>query len=229
MKSIGALIVSAGEPQLDRCLQAVNNQTIPFSNIVHMENIIPESVAFNKGIYESKNEWVMKVDGDMILYSNAVEIALFHMSTEENIFMYTYGLFDEFIQAPISGCGVFFREAFKMVRYPNMLTDDEYAGKKLRRMGYIRKGFAREGTTIGTHCSQPDEFQVFRRFYTYGVKHGRMNMRWRLRDLYANTKDDLYLLAIEAMEYGSKMKYYPTSHNIHFDREMFNKFKGEVK
>lgn len=228
MKSIGALIVSAGEPQLERCLQAVYNQTVPFAHVVHIDNISPEHIAFNQGIKESVDEWIMKIDGDMILYSNAVEVALFHMVEEPDIFMYSYGLFDEFLQSPICGCGVFSKVAFQLVRYPNMLNDDEYSAKKLRRDGWIRKTPIREGVTIGTHFSEPDEFQVFRRFYATGVKHGRGGTGRRLVQLYEDTGNDLYKLASGALLFGTKERYYPTSHNIHFDREMYNKFKGEV-
>lgn len=227
VQSIGALIVSAGEPQLERCLHAVNNQTIPFSHIVHINNIVPESVAFNTGIEASTDEWIMKIDGDMILYSNAVEIALFNMSSENNIYAYSYGLFDEFLQTPICGCNVLSRSAFQLVKYQNVLANDIYTGRKLRRLGFIRKALDKQGILIGTHCPNPDEFQIFRRFYSNGVKHGKRFFGRHLHRLYQETGNILYKFAFESLMFGTVERSYPTSHNLDFDRQMFEKFKEE--
>jgi len=225
---IGALIISAEEPQLERCLHSVYNQTVPFSNIVHMNNVIPESKAFNKGLAASTDDWIMKINGDMILYDNAVEIALSNMEENEDIFLYSYGLFDAFLQAPICECGVFLKSAFLRVRYPNMLTDDVYSQRKLRRQGFVRRTPYRDGIMVGTHCADPDEFQVFRRFYSNGVKHGKRFMGRLLQKLYKHTKDPLYDLAFKALMFGMTKRDYPTSHNLNFDKIMFDKFKKEV-
>ena len=62
-----ALIVSVDEPQLERCLESVRNQTVPFSRIVHINGVVPQHRAIRKGIRKTSDEWVMKIDGDMIL------------------------------------------------------------------------------------------------------------------------------------------------------------------
>lgn len=219
---IGALIVSSDEPQLERCLQAVKGQTVPFSSITHINNIIPENVAFNKGMEKAVENWVLKIDGDMILYPNALEIISPYVKDDMNIFMYSFGLFDTFLNAPIMGCGVFLRPLFQFFRYKNVLANDSRTGRKLLRLGYSRKTFRR--ILIGTHCSEPDEFQIFRRFYTTGVKYGK-KMENILSGLHKRTNSPLYILAIEAMTLGANKRYYPTSHNINFDRELFDEYK----
>ena len=81
---------------------------------------------------------------------------------------------------------------------------------------------------IGTHFSDPDEFQVFRRFYSMGVKHGRGGNGRRLAQMYEETKNKSYTLASSALLFGTRERYYPTSHSIDFDKRMFDKFKGEI-
>lgn len=229
MDEIGALIISAEEPQVEQCVAAVNNQTIPFSSIVHIENVVPESVAFNSGIRLATDKWVVKINGDMILYENAMETIVANMLPIDNVFVYNYMLFDEFIKAPIYGCSVMLRSAFQKVRYPNMITNDVYTGKKIQKSGM--KKVSPEGVIIGTHCLNPDDFQVFRRFYSFGVKHSKVRrpMKHRLQHLYNETNNLQYLLAVESLNLGSFKRTYPGSHNIEFDRKIYNEFiKGRV-
>lgn len=224
---IGAFIVSAGEPQVERCIMAVNNQTVPFSRIIHMADIVPEHKAFNNGMRLCDNEWVMKIDGDMVLYENVVETVTEYMqkNNDDNVFVYSFGLLDGFLQAPICGCAVFRRSLFVQVPYPNVLSNDSYSGKKIERMGYVRKTPYKDGLNIETHCENPDEFQVFRRCYTHGVKYGKWYMLRRLHVLYKNTGNELYLTASKALLFGTEKRIYPTSHNIEFDKKMYEEFK----
>jgi len=224
VNNIEALIISAGEPQLERCLKAARNQTAPFSNIVHVDNVVPESSAFNRGMSLGTSEWVMKIDGDMILVDNAVEKILGSMIDESNVFMFSYVLEDTFLRSLIYGCGVFRRKLFTKVPYPNMLTDDAYAAKKIQKMGYERRRPLGDRFPVATHFDDPDDFQVFRRFYSRGVKGGRDYLWVMVHKLHAKTGDPRYQLAMDAIDFGWEKKHYPSSHNIIFDRKMFEEF-----
>lgn len=227
MRTIEALIISCQEPQLERCLQSVRNQTVPFSNIVHIDNVVPESEAFNKGMKMIIGEWTMKVNGDFILYPNAVEMALGYISNDDAS-IYNFGLYDTFLKTPIACCNVQKSDLFEKVRYPNMLTNDSWSGRKLLRMGFKLRDLFLEGIVIGTHFEDPDEFQIFRRFYTRGTKSGVGIWKNQLTKLYNDTKDSKYEFAIKALKFGSEKRHYPTSHNIDFDREMFEKFRARI-
>ena len=227
VKTIGALIISADEPQLERCLESVKNQTVPFSNIVHINNVSPEHVAFNKGLAMVTDELSMKIDGDMILYNNAVETTLKRIPEGNgNVYVHNFVLFDSIIQRNIRGCGVMVTPVFKKVPYPNLLCNDTWVGQKLRRMGFT---IERYGDVIGTHCDSPDEFQLFRRFFIMGVKHGKRYSWKYLSGLYDQTKDPMYELGMRAVEFGMKKASYPTSHDINFDKKMFEEFKCELQ
>lgn len=227
MRTIEALVISCQESQLERCLRSVRNQTVPFSNIVHIDNVVPESDAFNKGMKMITGEWTMKVNGDFILYPNAVEMALGYIS-KDDASIYNFGLFDTFLKTPIACCNVQKSELFEKVSYPNMLTNDTWSGRKLLRMGFKLRDLFLEGIVIGTHFEDPDEFQIFRRFYTRGTKTMVRVWRNQLTKLYDDTKDPKYELAINALDFGAEKRYYPTSHNIDFDRKMFGEFNRNI-
>lgn len=230
--SIAALIISTDEPQLNECVKAVNNQIIPFSSIIHINNVVPESRAFNSGMIRIKNKWFMKIDGDMILYTNAVKMFLSKVTNDTNIFMYSFGLYDEFLKAPIIGCGVFLTEAFQKIRYRDSLANDIHAGRRLIEQGYKRKNYSNV-IMIGTHFSHPDKFQTFRRFYSMGVKYGShrpiyAHMQGRITELLEKTKDNLYLIASDGLRIGADKRYYPTSHNIIHDKRVYEDYKSGV-
>lgn len=222
--NIEALIISTDEPQLERCLESVKNQTIPFSNIVHINGVVPESVAFNRGMSLITEEWVMHIAGDFILYENAVAVAIENMEKyhDDKIFTYTYQVYDAFLKCDLCGCSVSRASAYKSVPFRDVLSDDIWAGRRLLRQGLIRKDL--QGIVIGTHFDSPDEFQVFRRFYARGIKRDWRNFG-RILNALANG-NPMYELALKALEFGNLKKHYPTSHNIDFDRKMFEEFNG---
>jgi glycosyltransferase involved in cell wall biosynthesis len=223
--SLDALVVSAGEPQLERCLAAVRNQTVPFSNLVRRDNVIPEHLAFNGGMAEAVSDWVMKIDGDMILYENAVEEVLKYVEDHTDMTgNFVFPLNDTFIGANIIGCNVFRRKVYtEVIQYPNLLCNDVWAGSKLRRMGYHGK---RPSFVVGTHFDNPDDFQVFRRFFIRGVKDGKRFMWNLLEERLSSTMDSRYELAMRSVEFGMKIGKYPTSHNLEYDREMYEAFRN---
>ena len=223
-KSIGALVVSANEPQLPRTLLAVQQQTVPFASITHINNVVPEAVAFNKGMEQATNDWVMKIDGDMILYPEAVATALSFIQSRSRVFMYSYSLYDTFLKAPLYGVGVFSRRIMLANKYQDVLDNDAVTGRFLLNRGYFRVKVSAD-IVLGTHFDNPDEFQVFRRFFIYAIKHRIQPFKRRLGILYKETGNPLYELAWYAMIFGKMNRSYPTSHNIEFDEMMFNKFK----
>lgn len=219
-----ALVISTGEPQLKRCLESVKNQTVPFSNIVHIADVIPQSVAFNTGLKKVTDEWVMKIDGDMVLYNNAVEKVLSCISSNGKTSIYAFLVYDDFMGGPMIGCKVYRTEAIRRVEHPDFLKNDIWVEKKLRNMGFR---MSKLGITIATHADNPDEFQIFRRFYIYGVKYGKGCGPWvNISKTFHNTGDKRYTLAMKALEFGIEKHQYLGSHNIEFDKKMYDEFRN---
>jgi hypothetical protein len=225
--NIGALIVSCGEPQVERCVHAVYNQTVPFSSIVHISDVKPECDAFNLGMLGSKEEWTMKVDGDMILNENAVEVVLNEMEKhkDDRICGYYFLLDDTFLKCPIGFVNILNTSDFKTSPYTDSLRDDHYASRYMRSQGKILKKF---DTIIGTHFDNPDAFQVFRRFYVQSYKFGTVGfVPDQLNVLLKETGNPLYSVGLDAIEFLKKNpRKYPGSRNLDYDREVFEEFMG---
>jgi len=50
-----------------------------------------------------------------------------------------------------------------------------------------------------------------------------------LNDLFIKTGNPLYQLAIKAMEFAREKGTYPGSHNIDFDRKIYEEFKNALQ
>ena len=224
MVNITALIISCQEPQLNRCLAAVRSQSIPFSTVIHMDSIRPECDAFNRGLEHVATDLVMKIDGDVILYPNAVEIVLKEIPEKDpEVYGYNFRLYDDFLKGNIRGVGILRTEAVKKSRYLNILGNDVHFARQMAKFGYGRRN---HWSVIGTHFESPDEFQVFRRFYSAGCKNPYLFTTKSFEKHYPNP---LYELAGKASEWGSAKRYYPTSHDIEFDRKMYAEFRNGTK
>jgi hypothetical protein len=231
-----AVIISVNEPQLTRCLESVNKQNIPFQKISHYNGIVPEYEAHNIAVKNLEYEWAMFIGGDFILDVNASQLwdrYFQDYKREDNISEFNFGLRDPFIQKVICCCTVARSEAFQRYPFENSLANDTINGSKMKRDGWERIKLFRQKVTVGTHFEDPDEFQVFRRFYARGVKAGLIKKKevlnrycTRFHRLKEKTGDVLYETAIRAMEIGYRKKLYPSSHDIRFERQLFEGVKN---
>lgn len=228
---IDACIRSVGEPQVKRCLDSANNQTFPFANVIHVDGIFPEVEALRALLRQVKSEWMMLIDGDMILSDHAVKTAQYFIDreTDESVVEYQFGLYDEFIKRVINSCRVSKVDAIKSVQTRDWIGNDlnivgqmEKTGKKCVRLW---KGI--NAVVIGTHFEDPDEFQIFVRYYHAGILRTPRTMEL-LVALYELTKDSRYDFAMKALTYGLNKRYkeYPGSRNVNYDKMEFEKFKN---
>lgn len=232
---IQAIIISCGDPQFERCLKSVQNQSVPFARIDVIKDVIPEAKAQMVSYDFLEYQWAFYIGGDFILYKDANEIALEYIKKNPGNHEYNFGLWDKFMRRQICCCTVFESEMHKNARYNDELFNDVRACEDMAsRYRYKRVVPSKQGIIVGTHFDKPDAFQVFRRFYSRGVKfstHPKGPYRFLVRQLnilMRNTnKKHLYRLAIAAYNYGFRKRYYPSSHNITLDKELYEKFKRE--
>ena len=220
-----AMIISVDEPQLNRCVAAVKNQSIPFGRIVHVNNVCPEYRAFNMGMEKVVGDWVMKVDGDFILNRDAHKIARDYVDgySDDRCCAFFFGLFDSFLDQNIGYCAVLRAGLYKKYPYLDKLSNDRKMIDRLRSMGW--DALRKNRVILGTHFDQPDEFQVFKRFYTQRIKYPRDNsIVGILSKRLEKTGDPLYELGLRAVGFANEVKKYPGSHNKVFDEELFEQF-----
>jgi len=222
---IDALITSVGDPQLDRCLEAVKNQTVPFSNIVHIDKVSPQSVAFNTGIRQTTSEWVMGIGGDMILDKDAVEriTKYIEQNNGSRILGYYFGLYDTFLDRKVGYLSVLRGSLFRTIIYEDNIINDWKVVRNLRKAGWVAIELFH--FVVGTHFDQPDEFQIFKRFYIHGVRfRDHRSAKGKLVDLFEKTRNPLYDLGVKAIEFAWAKNFYPGSHNYEFDKKNFEEF-----
>lgn len=228
---IEALLISVDEPQLERCLESIKNQTVPFSNLVHINNIQPYSSAYNEGISKLKDDWFTVINGDHILHLNAVEkiTSKIKENNEPKIVGHLYCILDTFLNIEWGGIGTFKTDVVSKYRFHNRLDAERIVGRRLFKHGFIMK---RHEGYLGTHFDSPDEFEVYRRFYIVGLKFKGVEVErfyQNVDSLYKSTGNNLYLIAMKAILFAGKKKEYPGSYNLDFDLKMYEKFKMELK
>ena len=231
---IEALIISVDEPQLERCLGSVYEQTIPFSKVIHInDSSIPCHEGYNRGITMLLDEWFLLVNGDVILKNYAVEKCkeVIEGEIDEKVIAHLFGVKDVFMDAPLmGGIGLFKTSVLKSYPYPNRLDADRQMGKKLDSHGWIMR--QHRETILATHFDSPDEFQVFRKFYVSGMKYDSRVVSQMINDLEKlskRTRNSLYLLAMEAMNFGIGKKGYPGSKNVEYEKKMYEEFNAIQK
>jgi len=224
---IDALITSVDDPQLPRCLDAVMDQTVPFSKVIHLNNVCPTSEATNQGIAQSIGGWIMHIGGDMILNKNALETAISYMdkNSSEKISGYYFGLYDTFLECKIGYISILNGELYRTLIFDDTPTCDSEIVRRIRRNGW--KTVKKLNVLLGTHFDSPDEFQVFKRCYIHGIRYygqpGK-SLKIKLEELTRKKDDPLYHLGIKAIEYSEIKKYYPGSHNLTFDRKNYEEY-----
>jgi hypothetical protein len=224
-----ALIISTDEPQLTKCLESVRNQIVPFQNIIHINNVVPEAKAFEEGMKKVKSEWIMVVNGDMILGNKASSIALGKIIEykDQKVGQIHFALYDPFVRGTINACCAMKVEALRSVERIDKLRDDVWVMYRMRRIGWITKQHyrGRNKIIIGSHFESPDNFQIFRRFFIAGIKKNHQALK-RMKAIFLQISIPEYDLAIRSMEFGMTQTYYPGSHNIEYDRKMYEEFNG---
>jgi len=162
------------------------------------------------------------------LYPNATVTAAAQIAKHggKDIFVYKFGLFDAFLNYNICCCRVFRSEIVQKFPREDVLRDDVVADQRMEKAGFEMIGLAKKGVIIGTHFDDPDEFQIFRRFFVVGVKEKKYRKGQRvlnvLKSLKDKTGDDRYRLAIDGYMQGCGGAY-PMSHNIDYDLEQYAK------
>lgn len=222
---IEAMVISVGEPQLDRCLESVKNQTVSFSNVIHLDGVVPNSEAFNRGIRMTTNEWIMHIAGDTILYPNAVEIGEKYIKNVNPVICgYCFWILDTFLECNTGFCSVFRTEAFRQVEFKDTLWDDRHMMQRLRTKGWRMR---KPRDVIATHFDKPDDLQVFGRFYFHGSKFADNSfVKTRMGELYKKYGNPLYMTGMKAIEFA-KVKGYVGSPNIDLVRKMYKEFNED--
>jgi hypothetical protein len=174
-----------------------------------------------------KEEWVAILNGDMILYPNAIEDSLSYIKPrmDDSISCFSLGLYNPFLEVVDNQFCVVRSSVYKSIKAKDSIIFDRIVGRQVKKHGYRYK--KRMSLICGTHFEDPSLYQVFTRFLRlpqkYSVRQIDENME-RLKNLLNKTRNSLYQVALDAISVGIKKKDYPGSYRVEFDNKSFEDF-----
>lgn len=253
---------AAEQPQLEKSKQSILDQDTPFVNIQFI-NEVPLQKAYYVAFANAKNDWILVCAGDMIydldMHSRIKQRIAEEMPyiVIDQVYDFQFCMYDPFIKKVVKGVQVRNRNLVRSNFFQDRIGSDSSHINTMRRKGFSHIKFHTtsslysllndrqevEAFTYGTHFENPSEFQVFSRFSVVGAKSGRGSRRGkapkqystmgRLRKLYQNTKDPLYVLAMDAYTFGRENHaYYDHSIDLDLSKRMwalFQETRGEQK
>ncbi len=227
--NVEAFLISMNDPQLERCLESIKNQTVPFSKVTHINGVSPMCDAWNKGWEMITEDWVLLLNGDEIIYPDGLETALNYMKKRmyDGIAAYCLGWYNPFLEVVDNQFSIVRSSVYKKIKAVDSIVFDRIISKEVRRQGWRYK--KRLSLICGTHFEDPTEYQVFTRFSRLPQKYSQSDVnenKERLSNLFDKTGNDLYAVALDAIEYGIQKKNYPGSYRIEFDDKAFEEFNA---
>lgn len=155
------VLISCGETTYDKCLAAINNQTIPVI-IKTVRDVHPLSASLDAALDACDTKWLLMVDADTIIHPYCVEVMCGKL--KPGVGMVVAKLFDK-VYGPIGylrlvDAGTLKKHQFRHPKndpYPDRKARDYLLQQKLKRV--VLK------STLGVHNPYGTSFEAFRRFY----------------------------------------------------------------
>lgn len=155
-------VLTIGDPVFDKCMDALNNQTISDFRIEIIRNISPVSAADQKMINSCSTDYFIKVDEDMILNANAIErMQEVIDAAEDKVAMINFSLYDEDLEKNIHGIKIFRTSAMKNVEMRNRRASDIDLAKQLNSQGFMCVDFPE---VVGSHGVYYTPETIYRRY-----------------------------------------------------------------
>ena len=232
-QGIEIVIIATDEPQFEKCRAVAKNAGFEKWSIY--QNIVPASEAHNKAVENITHEFALFVGGDMILFPGSYMLCKQYVDSDEKVISWNFGLRDDFLKKDICCCRLYNSKVAVRFARNNTLRCDIESARDAKNKGYREVCLFRQGIIIGTHFYQPDDKQIFRRFFRRGLKgpsSGYKRLEEELYTLYIKTKNKQYPFAVEAYRYGLSMqgklgKAAKQSHDYLLDNSLYNEFMKE--
>jgi hypothetical protein len=167
--------ISCGEAQLEESLQSIRNQLIPFDRIVELTYPRPLVPVINGAISYSKYQFTFLCAGDYILNNDASYIMHQTLALFKHcwpcMLQIRVPLYDPFVEKIINGVTVYQTHVNELFKHRDVLHDDIDLQRRAKKVGYFQwQVKQKEAVVIGTHFKNPDDFQIFKRFFGAGAK-----------------------------------------------------------
>lgn len=211
LSDVTAVVLSIGEPYVERAIDSVRRQSLPAREIVVVENVSPGHQALNHGIRQVRTAFFVEVDADMILDPSC--FAELRAGADASTGVVIGPLYDP-LMGPIAGVKLFRTECFGAVEFPDTLSPDTDLVKELEQRGYekrIRLCHPSPGQekplwhVFGLHEPDYTPLYTFEKYAVLGRRYRYRNdprtYRWRLDQL-RRLPSETTLIARAAMAHG---------------------------
>ncbi len=158
---------------LDRCLEALDKQTLPPFKTEIIRNVTPAIKAMQTGLDRVETEFFVAVDEDMILYPRCLEQLYYLISKDPKRGQVTLKLEDP-LMGGIQGVHMYRTSVARPIGYYPMDDDKEYAKRMTRRMkeqGWeclLHKNFRGGDVIAGIHHPVYLPHEAYWRFRFFG-------------------------------------------------------------
>lgn len=167
---VSALLLTIGETTFQETLQAVERQTIPFDEVVIVENVSPFGSAFNEGVSRIKTPFFVQIDADMVLDPTCLAVLLSHVGPKTGMVV---GYLRDSLQGRVRGVKLFRTDCCRLYPRVNRSDRELFFQNELMNGGWLVEYVEENGITLGTH--EPDLRDLvynFERFKYKGAKIG---------------------------------------------------------
>lgn len=176
-EEITAVVLTLGEPSFDRCIEALEAQSVQPAHRVVVGPEVRDGfhAAFNHGVSLVETEYVLQLDGDMLMDPDCVQILKGGMEANTGV---SLGLLEDPLLGNIQGIKLFRTEVFRQKPFPPTLTTDTDRIRDFGQEGYeialvqrSKPAYGHSPDVLGHH--QPpyeDPIVLFGRFFRLGKK-----------------------------------------------------------
>jgi len=166
MPSISGFVVTVGEPTLEKCLDALRNQTLPLERIEVISNIAGIHNALNKVHELVREDYFLRVDADMVLVPECVEI-LYSQIIKDPTIAIVSGALDDDLLGPIYGINMYRASAVKQFVFPDFIGSDAELAEYIKSNSFRNEIL---NQVLGSHKPYFDRGSIFQRFEREGQK-----------------------------------------------------------
>jgi len=179
---VSALVLSIGEPYVERAIESVRKQTLPAAEIVRVDGVSPVSRALNEGVSRIRTEFFVEVDADMVLFPRCFEDL--RAGADSRDVGIVWGALIDPLMGPTSGVKLYRTEYARETGFPETLSPDTDYQHTLAKRGIasrVRLSDPRPEEArpvwhaFGLHEPEYSHAYVFRKYEVLG-------RRYRYRD-----------------------------------------------
>lgn len=166
MSDVTAVVLSLGEPSVERALASIARQSLPFADVVRVEGVTPFHRALNEGAARVRTDFFVQVDADMILDDDCAERLAACAASEVGAVI---GMLRDPLYGRVEAIKLFRTAEITRLGFDDSISPDtDYLGRMERAGRYMVYALRHDGTpehwhTFGEHRPEYEPLFTFER------------------------------------------------------------------